>query len=362
MPETFSMNGGDGPHSYTKNSCYQREVVDAAKDMIIGAIAEKLDIENPTLNCSNPIRIADLGCSVGPNTFIAMQNIIEAVEHKYQSLQLQNPPRSSPEFQVFFNDHASNDFNTLFISLPPSGGRQYFAAGVPGSFHGRLFPRATLHIAHSSYALHWLSMVPEEVVDRNSPAWNKGKVHYTGNETVLEAYSAQYKRDMEVFLSARAQEIVSGGLLLLLIPGCHDGVLPSETGTSMLFGLFGSCLMDMAKMGMISEEKVDSFNLPLYHTSPHELKESIETNGYFNIERMDFFTPHTPPDSPDCEILALHLRAAIEGLITEHFGTDQIIEELFERYAKKMEENLFVFDVKYRKEFVIFACLKRKNN
>nr|POE51928.1 putative s-adenosylmethionine-dependent methyltransferase at5g38100 [Quercus suber] len=30
----------------------------------------------------------------------------------------------------------SNDFNTLFKSLPPN--RQYFAVGVPGSFHGIL--------------------------------------------------------------------------------------------------------------------------------------------------------------------------------------------------------------------------------
>ncbi|KAK7849230.1 putative s-adenosylmethionine-dependent methyltransferase [Quercus suber] len=56
---------------------------------------------------------------------------------------------------VFFNDQFSNDFNTLFISLPPN--RQYFAAGVPGSFYGRLFPKASLHFIHSSYALQWLS-------------------------------------------------------------------------------------------------------------------------------------------------------------------------------------------------------------
>ena len=35
----------------------------------------------------------------------------------------------------------------------------YFVAGVPGSFYGRLFPRNSLHFAHSSYCLMWLSQV-----------------------------------------------------------------------------------------------------------------------------------------------------------------------------------------------------------
>ena len=81
-----------------------------------------------------------------------------------------------PEFQVFFNDHTSNDFNTLFTSLPPE--RPYFATGVPGSFHGRLFPNSSLDFVHSSYALQILSKVPKELLNKNSAAWNKGRVHY----------------------------------------------------------------------------------------------------------------------------------------------------------------------------------------
>ncbi|KAL0409410.1 UNVERIFIED_CONTAM: Farnesoic acid carboxyl-O-methyltransferase, partial [Sesamum radiatum] len=49
---------------------------------------------------------------------------------------------------VFFNDKVGNDFNTLFSSLPSE--RLYYATGVPGSFHGRLLPKASLHFAYSS--------------------------------------------------------------------------------------------------------------------------------------------------------------------------------------------------------------------
>lgn len=358
--DSFPMKGGDGPYSYSQNSFYQREAMEATKSMIIDSIFENLDIKNLPSSCtSNTIKIADFGCSMGPNTFLAIQCIIEAIHLKLEkTLHDDQNPKKALEFQVFFNDQNDNDFNTLFTTLPTP--KDYFAAGVPGSFHSRVFPTATLHIAHSSYALHWLSRVPKAVVDKNSPIWNKGRVHYTGNVKVLEAYSDQFKRDMEVFFKARAQEIVSGGLMLLIVPGCEDGVLPCDTLVSMQFELFGSCLMDMVKMGKICEEKVDSFNLPMYHTSPMELRELIEANGSFNIVRMENFNPYVLEESLDFQMLVTHLRAAIEVLVAEHFGSD-IIEDLFDRYHKKLAENEHLFDVKNWKEFMIFACLKRKN-
>ncbi|KAI8022373.1 Loganic acid O-methyltransferase [Camellia lanceoleosa] len=116
----FPMSGGDGANSYSKNSRYQAEAINLVKEMIIEAIAKKFDITSLSFS-SNTIRIADLGCSVGPNTFNAMKSIIEAIEWKYHS---KNLTTEMPEFQLFFNDHASNDFNTLFTTLPPD--RQYF--------------------------------------------------------------------------------------------------------------------------------------------------------------------------------------------------------------------------------------------
>ena len=110
--------------------------MDAAKQLVIEAILENLDI--PKCSPSNAIRVADLGCAVGPNTF-QVQNIPDAVELKYQNQGLNS---QIPDFQVFFNDQTSNDFNTLFAALPPN--RRYLAAGVPGSFYCRLFPNASL--------------------------------------------------------------------------------------------------------------------------------------------------------------------------------------------------------------------------
>ncbi|KAG6650015.1 hypothetical protein CIPAW_06G014200 [Carya illinoinensis] len=277
------MNGGEGPNSYTHNSKQQRKGSYRAKVLLSNSIQEKLTVEN---KLNTVLCIADLGCSTGTNTFIAVQNIIEALELLYRSRSRGLDTDQIPEFQVFFNDHSSNDFNTLFKSLPPN--RQYFAAGVPGSFHARLFPNSSLPFIHSSYALHWLSRVPIEVMDESSPAWNKGRIHYTNApKQVGEAYATRFAKDVEFFLSARAQELVAGGLLALFLPAVPDVLSNSDTVIGTELDLLGSCLMDMAKEGLVSEAKVDSFNLPLYYTSHKELKELIGRNEHFTIERME---------------------------------------------------------------------------
>lgn len=320
------MNGGEGPHSYAQNSHPQRQGLEQSKALIDEAIIEKLDIKHDS-STSNVFRIVDLGCSVGPNTFLTVQNIIEAVQHKYQSQDLSS---HIPEFQVFFNDHTSTDFNTLFTTLPSE--RRYFAAGAPGSFHGRLFPKASLHFINSSFAAHWLSKVPKEVVDVNSSAWNKGRIHYTNaSREVGEAYSAQFSRDMESFLSARAEELVPGGLMMLLLSSRPDKTLPTQYWLNPFMEPLESCLMDMVNEGVLSEAKVNSFNFPIYSASPVELETLVQRNGCFSIERMK------PMDYISKKVLtAEEVRAGSEGLISKHFGSE-IMDELFDRYAKKIK-------------------------
>ncbi|XVF85591.1 hypothetical protein PTKIN_Ptkin17bG0129400 [Pterospermum kingtungense] len=356
MPETYPMNGGDGTYSYTKNSNYQMTGINVVKGTVSEAIEEKLDI-NEFSSSSNSFRLADLGCSVGPNTFISMQNILDAVQHKYQSRGLAS---KIPEFQLFFNDQASNDFNTLFSSMPKE--RQYYAAGVPGSFHGRLFPQSSLHFVNSSFALHWLSRVPEELLDRNSPAWNKGRVHYTNaSDAVLGAYAAQFSKDMAGFLDARDKELVSGGMMVMITLGCPNGVPYSLLPAGVNMDCLGSCLNDMAKEGLVSEDQVDSFNIPIYAPSPKEITELVEGNGCFSIEKMVLTRTRTEADPiVDVRACVMHLRAGLECIISKHFGTD-ILDDLFDRVLKKLKESYhLITQSSYKAGTQLSIVLKRK--
>lgn len=147
---------------------------------------------------------------------------------------------------MIFLIQVTNDFNTLFQSLPVE--RDYFAAGVAGSFHHRLFPRASVHFVYSSYAVHWLSRVPEELQDERSPTWNKGHIHYLGAaETVAAAYAAQFAKDMGDFLRARAEEVVEGGIMVIITSGNADGISASHLPSALLYNLLASTLIDMSK-------------------------------------------------------------------------------------------------------------------
>ncbi|CAK9152806.1 unnamed protein product [Ilex paraguariensis] len=226
LPESYAMNGGDGTCKRKGRCCKGTHQLSSSSTI-------------------NPFRIADFGRSTGPNTLLAMQIILEAVERKFKS---EKPTTQFVlEFQVFFSDQVLSDVNTLFQSLPPE--RRYHAAGVAGFFYDTLFPTASLHFAFSSSSLCWISDLPKEILDSKSPAWNKKRIHYTGGrKEVYEAYAAQYAKDLETFLNPRAEELVGGGLIALLIPIVSNVMNSSEITIGSGIDLLGSCLMDMAKM------------------------------------------------------------------------------------------------------------------
>ncbi|KAL2233351.1 UNVERIFIED_CONTAM: Loganic acid O-methyltransferase [Sesamum indicum] len=337
MLSRYAMNGGDGPHSYAQNSSYQKGVVDVAKPIIEEEISRKLDIKH----LSSTFRIADFGCSTGHNSCAAMQIITEAIRRRFE---IEGLISQLPDFYVFFNDKVTNDFNTLFNSLPRE--RLYGAAGVPGSFHGRLLPKATLDFAYSSCSLNWLSEVPKAVLDNTSPAWNQGKIHYLGaRREVCEEYANQYAKDIESFLDSRAEELVPGGLMALLVPAVPASWDPNSayTTTTEIY-LFGSCFMDMAKA--VQEDSA-------------RRRAIIERNDKYTIERMEVLDNPGKHNLIGPKDRAAYFRATSEGMLMDHFGSE-IIEELFDRYTKKLEASPLFSDPNCDKSIIMFVLLQRK--
>ncbi|KAL3616820.1 hypothetical protein CASFOL_039214 [Castilleja foliolosa] len=318
------MNSGHDAFSYAKNSTLQRDGLNAAKDAIKDALTQNLDI-NALLSTSTTFTIADLGCSVCPNAFYAAQAIIETVKHMFSQYSSEKL-----EFQVYFNDITTNDFNTLFASLPDD--KPYYAAGVPGSFYGRLFPSSSVHVAYTSSSLHWLSRLPVEMQDENSPGWNPGRIHYTGSgvsEAVVRVYEKQFEDDMGTFLRARSREMVSGGMMVILMPGVPDGVLTHDVGIAITF--LGDILMDMVKEGLLNQDQVDSFNFPHVYPSVEQMTNVVQKNGLFDIVKIELRNARPDPKAPiDIEGAIMHLRAFTEGTIISYMGT-QIANQLFIR-------------------------------
>ncbi|KAK6946998.1 SAM dependent carboxyl methyltransferase [Dillenia turbinata] len=246
LENMFSMKGGKGERSYANNSQAQAQHARS----VLHHLEETLDrvqLDSPEI----PFVVVDLGCSSGNNTISIVNVIIKHMIKRYEALGFE-----PPEFSAFFSDLPSNDFNTLFQLLPPLanyGGRMedcltaddhrsYFAAGVPGSFYGRLFPARSIDVFYSAFSLHWLSQVPENVMDKSSTAYNRGRVFIHGaNESIANAYKRQFQTDLEGFLKARSREMKRGGSMFLVCLG-RTSLDPSDQGGAGL--LFGNHFQD----------------------------------------------------------------------------------------------------------------------
>ncbi|KAE8057149.1 hypothetical protein FH972_013862 [Carpinus fangiana] len=313
--------------------------------------------------------IADLGCSTGPNTLSVISEIIDVIYSK--CCHLGRPP---PELRISLNDLYSNDFNDIFVSLPDfynkmkedkgtGGPRACFISGVPGSFYGRLFPSKSLHFVHSSSSLHWLSQAPPGLDSKASVAINKGKVYISKSspQSVLDSYSLQFQKDFSMFLKSRSEEVVLGGRIVLSLMG-RSSMDPTTEESCHHWELLAHALMSMVSEGLIPEEKVDTFNAPYYAPCAEEVKLEIQKEGSFIMDRLEAFDIDWDGGVDACNSIetlssgqrvAKTIRAVVESMLEPHFGRE-IMDDLFRRYAKMVDNHLSKTRTKYMNLVVSF--------
>ncbi|CAA7016104.1 unnamed protein product [Microthlaspi erraticum] len=283
------------------------------------------------------IKVAELGCSSGQNSFLAISEIINTINVLCQQSN-QNPP----EIDCCLNDLPGNDFNTTFKFVPffnkelmITNKTSCFVYGAPGSFYSRLFSRNSLHFIHSSYALHWLSKVPEQLES------DKENVYITNSspQSAYKAYLNQFQRDFTTFLRLRSEEVVSNGRMVLTFIGRNTRNDPLYRDCCHFWTLLSKSLRDLVFEGLVSESKMESFNMPFYDPNEQELEEVIRNEGSFEIndfETHGFDLGHSTRDDYDEEEAGYNeancIRAVSEPMLVAHFGED-IIDALFDKYA-----------------------------
>ncbi|KAL2895628.1 Salicylate carboxymethyltransferase, partial [Bienertia sinuspersici] len=318
--------------------CVQYQVLLMTKPIKEKALREFYCREQPTTIC-----IADLGCSSAEqNTLNLISDFIDTIEKARREL----GNNGTQEYQVYLNDLPNNDFNTLFRSLGKFDAMlkqnmgndfgHYFVNGVPGSFYGRLFPSNHLHFVHSSYSLHWLSQVPKGIEN------NKRNI-YIGRASppnVLKAYYEQYEKDFSTFLKCRSEEVVPGGIMVLTMLG-RKSIEPYSKETCYIFDSLATALNDMVHEGLLEEEKLNTFNMPIYIPSAQELNSLVDKEGSFTLNEThisEVSWEMTVQDDNSCKSLnhddfANCMRAVAEPLVAHHFGQANI-EEMLTRYKK----------------------------
>lgn len=77
--------------------------------------------------------------------------------------------------------------------------------------------------------------------------------------------------------------------------------------------------------GVLAQERVDSFNIPIMFPCIEEIRRLVEENKCFEIVKMDKLEV-----KGDAKNAVMHIRAALEGSLNNHFG-NEIVEQVFER-------------------------------
>ncbi|KAL7120793.1 hypothetical protein ACP275_02G144400 [Erythranthe tilingii] len=293
-------------------------------------------------------KMADLGCSSGPNTLLVISHIIE---------QLSKQEHAPREIQVFLNDLPDNDFNNLFKLMSTNtktntntkNNIECYIYGAPGSFYGRLFPNNSLHFAYSSTSIHWLSQIPQGLEKTNK---ENICIATTSPPQVFEAYSNQFERDFTTFLKSRGEEIRGGGRMVLGFIG-RSVADPTSKDELKALTLLSETLSDMVAEGLLKEEDLHSFNIPIYAPSIQEINTAIQREGSFNLDEIevalvpldaneDYNNMALDKNNTSGKFVANYVRAFAEPMLVAHFGSSINVDVVFDVYAKKTDEHLSV--------------------
>ncbi|CAN0861660.1 Salicylate carboxymethyltransferase [Linum grandiflorum] len=235
---------------------------------------------------------------------------------------------------VFHNNKKSNSGEKQTV-VP-------FINGVPGTFYGRLFPLNSIHFVHSSYSLQWLSQVPEGVEEDNV-----GNIYMASSSprSVLDAYYGQFQSDFSLFLRCRAQELVTGGRMVLTFLG-RKSEEPSSKECCFIWELMSMALNQMASEGLVDYDKLAKFNIPQYTPSPAEVEAEVKKEGSFIVNRLAVTKVRWDGyDEDDAQkdggyTVAACMRAVAEPLLVSQFGEGEVIDEVFRRYRAIVSERM----------------------
>ncbi|KAL5733078.1 hypothetical protein ACOSQ2_032770 [Xanthoceras sorbifolium] len=360
VKEVLFMNKGEEESSYFHNSAFTQNVAAKSKPVLEKAI-RSLFTEN--LLPLEVLNVADLGSASTPTTFAVMETIIDTVKNTCRELGCK-----MPELNFCLNDLPGNDFNTLFKGLCGFVGEKYknvscFVMGAPGSFHGRLFPRNSLHLVHSCYSVHWLSKVPR-LWDETGLPLNRGKIYIskTSPAAVREAYLSQFQQDFSSILRSRSQEMVRNGRVVFILHGRPSADFTSQE-SCYNWEVLAMAIADMVSLGLIDEEKLDSFNVPHYSPSPEEVKEVVGKEGSFAVALLETYATEVGDKniwSGGAKDFANALRSLTEPMISHHFGLE-IIDTLYDKVTDILIKDLATQSEPI-KDTSLIIVLKRKAN
>ncbi|KAM7266848.1 hypothetical protein ACFE04_009014 [Oxalis oulophora] len=145
-----------------------------------------------------------------------------------------------------------------------------------------------------------------------------------------------------------------GRMILTSLPGRIE-MDPTSKYCCYTWETLSKCLNELVDEGLVKEDDIDSFNLPLYTPHEEEVRKIIDVEGSFTIGKLETLQMnHSDPrdgsyfgsdENAIGKKFAKLRRALTEPLLASHFG-DHIIDNLFSKFAKHMSKKSLLEDIK----------------
>jgi hypothetical protein len=242
-----------------------KDVIDGATPLVLDAIRRI-----PNTDAATPFTLTDMGCADGGTSIDMVRQATAAVRARW----------SRRSIWVVYADQPRNDYNSLFhlvhgLTPIPTYLEEIEDVHVlasASSFYRPIVPAGTLDLGFSATAMHWLSRKPCDLTNHVQAVGAAG--------TELAAFAEQGRRDWEVVLLQRAQEMAPGGRLVL-VNFCRDeaGRYLGNTNGVNMFDTFNELWQRFAVEGIISSEEYLGMTFPQYYRTVGEFTEPLLDTG-----------------------------------------------------------------------------------
>lgn len=357
MPTTKGMKGAG---YYDAHSSEQRAALDAFLPWLEEAIA---DSPIPS-DRQTSFALLDIGSSEGGNAIYAMNRLINALRCV-----------ADMPIWVFFNDLPTNDFNHLFANLFPDGtaalsGTNIFPCAIGGTAFGRLVPPRSLHIATTFNAIGFLDIKPDARLPHYilpmgpGPLAPREGISVTENERA--PFRLQAENDLYRFYTARAEELVSGGKLLVQIFG-RDESFSTSYG---IYDVLSDAVLDCVEEEILPRKVYEELIFPIYFRTIEELVTPLETDEQlakaFRVEKAESREVSVPfnvtlADTGDEATWARSytgfLRAFTEAILASALAGNLPRADTLDRIYQQVEQRLGADPARYEFHYISVAAL-----
>ena len=230
-----------------------------------------------------PVVIADYGSSQGKNSLAPMQFAIRNLRPRIG----ENHP-----ILVFHIDQPTNDFNSLFELLATDPDRytlgepRVFPCAIGRSFYEKVLPPESVHLGWSSYAAVWLSRIPTLIPGHFISLRSTGAAR--------AEFERQAAQDWKSFLSLRANELLPGGRLVVVLPGIAAG---GSSGFEGIMDHANAALAQMVKEGAITADEQARMVLGSHPRRKVDLLAPFAQDGQFQDLTVEAFDESVLTDS-----------------------------------------------------------------